>query len=97
MGGQGEEDEEEEEDDDEVVEKEDRKVLKFVKISSQKRWVYDNSQKKVFNRPGVLTMPALKYCISRGSFSEMFDSLAIITSFGGLRTRAPTDARNNRL
>jgi hypothetical protein len=27
----------------------------------------------------------------RGSFSEMFDSLTIITTSGGLRTRAPTD------
>ena len=35
-------------------------------------------------------MPALKYCVLRGSFSEMFDSLARITSSGGLRTRART-------
>ena len=68
-----------------------REVLKFVKLGSQKCWVYDNSQKKVVKRLGVLTMPALKYCILRGSFSEMFDSLAIITSFGGLRTRARRD------
>ena len=68
-------------------------VLKFVKLGSQKCWVYDNSQKKVVKRLGVLTMPALKYCILRGSFSEMFDSLAIITSFGGLRTRARRYAR----
>ena len=73
-----------------------KEVLKFVKISNQKCWVYDNSQKKVVKRLGVLTMPALKYCILRGSFSEMFDSLAIITSFGGLRTRARTHGRNNR-
>ena len=66
-------------------------VLKFMKLGSQKCWVYDNSQKKVVKRLGVLTMPALKYCILRGSFSEMFDSLAIITSFGSLRTRAQTD------
>ena len=70
-------------------------VLKFVKLSNQKCWVYDNSQKNVVKRLGVLTMPALKYCILRGSFSEMFDSLAIITSFGGLRTRARTDARTD--
>ena len=69
-----------------------REVLKFVKINNQKCWVYDNSQ-KIMKRPGVLTMPALRYCILRGSFSEMFDSLAMITSFGGLRTRARTDAR----
>ena len=74
-----------------------REVLKFVKISSQKCWVYDNSQKKVVKRLGVLTMPAPKYCILRRSFSEMFDSLAIITSFGGLRTRARRHARNNHL
>ena len=43
-----------------------REVLKFVKISSKKCWVYDNSQKKVVKRLGVLTMPALKYCILRG-------------------------------
>ena len=67
------------------------------KISIQKCWVYVSSQKKVVKRLGVLTMPAPKYCILRGSFSEMFDSLAIITSFGGLRTRALTHARNNRL
>ena len=70
-----------------------KEVLKFVKISSQKCWVYDNSQKKVVKRLGVLTMPALKYCILRGSFSEMFDSLAIITSFGSLRTQAQRRAR----
>ena len=70
-----------------------RDVLKFVKLGSQKCWVYDNSQKKVVKRHGVLTMPALKYCILRGSFSEMFDSLAIITSSGGLRTRAWTNGR----
>ena len=64
-------------------------VFKFVKLGSQKCWVYDNSQKKVVKRLGVLTMPALKYCILRRWFFEMFDSLAIITSFGGLRTRAP--------
>jgi hypothetical protein len=46
--------------------------------------------KKVVKRLGVLTMPALKYCVLRGSFSEMFDSLARITSSGGLRTRART-------
>jgi hypothetical protein len=75
-----------------------REVLKFVEISNQKCWVYDNSQKKVIKRLSVLTMPALKYCILRGSFSEMFDSLvAIITSFGGLRTRARRHARNNHL
>ena len=71
-----------------------REMLKLVKISSQKCWVFDISQKKVVKRPGVLTMPALKYCILRGSFSEMFDSLAIITSFGGFRTRACSDARS---
>ena len=71
-------------------------VLKFVKLGSQKCWVYDNSQKKVIKRQGVLTMPALKYYILRGSFSGMFDSLAIITSFGGLRTRARTDGRTER-
>ena len=52
-----------------------KEVLKFVKISSQKYWVYDNSQKKVVKRLGVLTMPALKYCILRGSFSEMSTAL----------------------
>ena len=41
-------------------------VLKFVKINSQKCWVYDNSQKKVAKRLGVLTMPAFKYFILRG-------------------------------
>ena len=69
-----------------------KEVLKFVKTSSQKCWVYDSSQ-KVVKRLRVLTMPALKYCILRGSFFEMFDSLAIITSSGGLRTRARTDGR----
>ena len=72
-----------------------RDVLKFVKINSQKCWVYDNSQKKVVKRLGVLTMPALKYCILRGSFSEMFDSLAKIKSCGSLRTRARTDGRTH--
>ena len=70
-----------------------REVLKFVKLNSQQSRVYDNSYKKVIKRLGVLTMPALKYCVLRGSFSEMFDSLARITDSGGLRTRAPTDAR----
>ena len=69
-------------------------VLKFVKLGSQKCWVYDNSQKKVVKSVGFMTMPALKYCVLRGSFSEMFDSLARIIDFGGLRTRArSTDAR----
>ena len=67
-----------------------REVLKFVKLGSQKCWVYDNSQKKVVKSVGFMTMPALKYCVLRGSFSEMFDSLARITSSGGLRTRART-------
>ena len=53
--------------------------------------------KKVIKRLGALTMPALKYCVLRGSFSEMFDSLAIITSSGVLRTRARTDGRNKGL
>jgi hypothetical protein len=70
--------------------------LKFVKFNTQKTSVYDNSAKKVIKRLGVLTMPALKYCVLRGSFSEMFDSLARITSSGGLRTRARTDARTPR-
>ena len=70
-----------------------REVLKCVKLGSQKCWVYDNSQKKVVKSVGFMTMPALKYCVLRGSFSEMFDSLARITDFGGLRTRAPTDGR----
>ena len=72
-----------------------RRQGRSLKINSQKCWVYDNSQKKVVKRLGVLTMPALKYCILRGSFSGMFDSLAIITSFGGLRTRARTDGRTH--
>ena len=75
-----------------------REVLKFVKLGSQKCWVYDNSQKKVVKSVGFMTMPALKYCVLRGSFSEMFDSLARITDFGGLRTRARrTHARNKGL
>ena len=68
-----------------------REVLNFVKIGSQKCWVYDTSQKKVVERLGVLTCMALKYCILRRPFSEMFDSLARITCLGGLRTRARTD------
>ena len=72
-----------------------REVLKFVKLGSQKCWVYDNSQKKVVESVGFMTMPV------RGSFSEMFDSLARITDFGSLRTRARThgrtDARNKGL
>ena len=79
-----------------------REVLKFVKLGSQKCWIYDNSQKKVVESVGFMTMPALKYCVLRGSFSEMFDSLARITDFGGLRTRARstdgrTDGRNKGL
>ena len=31
-----------------------------------------------------MTCTALKYCIWRGSFSEMFDTLAIITIFKGV-------------
>ena len=50
-------------------------------------------KKNVVERLGVLTMPALKSCILRGSFPEVFDSLARITSFGGLQTRTRTDAR----
>ena len=72
-----------------------REVLKFVKLGSQKCWVYDNSQKKVVESVGFMTMPALKYCVLRGSFSEMFDSLARITDFGGLRTRARMDGRTD--
>ena len=66
-------------------------MLKFVKIHNQKCWVYDNSLKQVIKSVRYLTMPALEYCILRGSFSQMFDSLARITGFGCLRTRAPTD------
>ena len=40
-------------------------------------------------------MPALGYCILRGTFSEMFDSLARITGFGALRTRARTVSRTH--
>ena len=72
-------------------------VLKFMKLGSQKCWVYDNSQKKVVKSVGFMTMPALKYCVLRGSFSEMFDSLARITDFGGLRTRARTDGRTDNI
>jgi hypothetical protein len=43
-----------------------REVLKFVKLGSQKCWVYDNSQKKVVESVGFMTMPALKYCVLRG-------------------------------
>jgi hypothetical protein len=70
-----------------------REVLKFGKLGSEKCWVYDNSQKKVVKSVRFMTMPALKYCVLRGSFSEMFDSLARIADFGGLRTRARTHAR----
>ena len=72
-------------------------VLKFVKLSSQKCWVYDNSQKKMVKTLGKMIEASLKYCVLRGSFSEMFDSLARITDFGGLRTRARTHARNKGL
>ena len=73
-------------------------VLKFVKLGSQKCWVYDNSQKRystVIKSVGFMTMQALKYCVLRGSFFQMFDSLARITSSGGLRTRAPTHGRTD--
>ena len=66
--------------------------MKFVKISTQKCWVYDNSQKKVVKRFRRFEQCRLKYCILRGSFSEMFDGPALIISFGGLRTRARTDS-----
>ena len=72
-----------------------REVLKFVKLGSQKCWVYNNSQKNVIESVGFMTMPALKYCVLRGSSSEMFDSLARITDFGGLRTRARTHGRTD--
>jgi hypothetical protein len=42
-------------------------------------------------------MPALKYCVLRSSFSEMFDSLAKITSSGGLWTRAPTHGHTHEI
>ena len=58
-----------------------KEVLKIVKISSQGCW--DNASAQAL--------------YLRGSFSEMFDSLAIITSLGGLRTRAPTPGRNKGL
>jgi hypothetical protein len=43
-------------------------VLKFVKLGSQKCWVYDNSQKKMVERPGKMIEASLKYCVLRGSF-----------------------------
>jgi hypothetical protein len=73
-----------------------REVLKFVKLGSQKCWVYDNSQKKVVKSVRFMACTALKYCVLRGSFSEMCDSLAIITDFGGLDT-SPDHARNKGL
>ena len=45
-------------------------VLKFVKLGSQKCWVYDNSQKKMVERPGKMIEALLKYCVLRGSFFE---------------------------
>ena len=48
-----------------------REVLKFMKISSQKHWVYDTSSKKVIKRLGFLIHGQLEACILRGSFSEI--------------------------
>jgi hypothetical protein len=54
------------------------------KKSNQKTRRFDNAGAQVL-------------CL-RGSFSEMIDSLARITDFGGLRTRArSTDGRNKGL
>ena len=49
-------------------------ALKFVRLGSQKCWVYDNSQKKMVERPGKMIEALLKYCVLRGSFFEKSDS-----------------------
>ena len=51
-----------------------REVLNFVKLSSQKCWVYDNSQKKMVETLGKMIEASLKYCVLRGSFFEKSDS-----------------------
>ena len=50
-------------------------VLKFVTISSQKCWVYNNAWEKVIKRQGNMAEESLKYCVLRGSFFEKPDSL----------------------
>ena len=66
-------------------------LLKIVNISNRKCSVFDNLQNKEIESVWFLIEPSLKYCVLRGSFSEMFDNLAIITTFESLRTPARTD------
>ena len=53
-------------------------VMKFVKLGSQKFNVFNNLQNEISESVRFLIEASLKYCVLRGSFSEMFDNLARI-------------------